>query len=65
MDRRGKFTPASLRSHFRWQVSHMDGMDRSRYAYSVLSEAIEMRFTGTQLRAIRQGLALGMDEGIR
>lgn len=64
-DTRGKFTHASLRKHFRYKVSHLDGMDRERYVYGVLSEAIRQRFTGTQLRAIEQGLTLGLMEGIR
>jgi hypothetical protein len=65
MDNRGKFTPASLRDHFRFKISHIDGMDRDRYAYGVLSEAIVQKFSGTQLRAIARGLALGMSEGVR
>lgn len=64
-DARGKFTPASLRDHFRHRISNIDGMDRQGFAYGALSQAIEMRFTGAQLRAIARGLALGMDEGTR
>lgn len=62
----GKWTVDSLREHYRHKVSHIDGMDRHRYAYAVLSEiALRGGFTPGQVKAIAEGLELGMTEGVR
>lgn len=66
MGRNNQWTPASLRDHYRYLVSHMDGHARKSFAYAVLSEVAKRgNFSKPQARAIALGLELGMNEGIR
>lgn len=64
----GDYTPASLRDHFRHQISHMDAQDRVHYAYGVLLSLVQApakSWTAEQKRAIALGLELGKNEGVK
>lgn len=69
MDRRGKWTPSSLRKHYQFTVSRLPGRDRQAFAYDVLSQIClddeSGSWTAAQRRAVALGLKLGMNEGIR
>lgn len=59
----GRWTPASLRDHFRWQVSQVDRVSRIHYAYNVLAGvATSSTWNIAQRRAIALGLEQGMKE---
>lgn len=61
-------TPAQFRDHARAYIAKFDRMDRERVRRQFLEELImskELRFSLAQMRAAAEGLALGMEEGIR
>jgi hypothetical protein len=67
MGKRGGWTAASLRAHYRYQISQIDGMDRQGTALIILNQMLAKNagWTLTQIRAVAEGLELGMNEGIR
>ncbi len=66
MGKRGGWTAASLRDHYRHKISNVDGMDRQRVAYAALSQmALDGGWTRMQMKAVATGLELGMKEGTR
>jgi len=62
MGKDNNWTPASLRDHFRWQVSQISPSVRIHYAYNVLrGVATSSAWSIAQRRAI----ALGLEQGIK
>jgi hypothetical protein len=66
MGSRNRWTSASLRDLYRYRISHRDGSERLPFAYAVLSQmASDSNCSRVQMRAVAEGLELGMTEGIR
>lgn len=64
--RTGRWTADSLREHYRYRVRHLHGADKTTFAYGALSEiALRGGFTPVQMKAVAEGLALGMHETVR
>ena len=66
MDRRGRWTAASLRNHYRHQIARVDGLDRQGTALVILNQMLAKNagWNLTQIRAVAEGLELGMKEGV-
>ena len=65
--RNGKFTPASLRDYFRYQISIQARSERLRYSFSILEQMLAAdakEWTRSQIKAAAEGLRLGMDDEV-
>jgi len=62
MGKDGNWTPASLRDHFRWEISRIASADRVHFAYNVLAGVAT---SSTWNIAQRRAIALGLEQGIK